>query len=85
MAKKIHTSDRPVTRGKETAKKIQGLADDIMHIGMKHGDPALDIPTRNLSNVSFNGKTPHHRDGRRQADAQLFQPRRRPRSSCRRC
>lgn len=53
---KTDTGGRAVTRGKETAKKIEKLADLVISTGLKHDDPALDIPTRNLSNVTFNAK-----------------------------
>jgi DNA topoisomerase-6 subunit A len=53
---KTDTGGRAVTRGKETAKKIQKLADMVVTSGMKNEDPALDIPTRNLSNVTFHAK-----------------------------
>jgi DNA topoisomerase-6 subunit A len=45
---------KAVTRGKQTAKKIEALAASIWDVASRSKDPGLDIPTRNLSNVSFN-------------------------------
>jgi len=45
-----------VTRGKETAKKIEKLADEVIATAEKQDDPAVDIPLRNLSNVSYNSR-----------------------------
>src|SRR5260221_4907853 len=53
---KTVTGGRAVTRGKETAKKIEKLADSVIRVALGGDDPALDIPTRNLSNVSFDAK-----------------------------
>jgi DNA topoisomerase-6 subunit A len=53
---KTDTGGRAVTRGKETAKKIESFADDVVRVGSAHNDPGLDIPTRNLSNVSYNSR-----------------------------
>jgi DNA topoisomerase VI subunit A len=47
---------KAVTRGKATAKKIEVLADEVIAAAAKRADPAVDIPTRNLSNVSFNAR-----------------------------
>jgi DNA topoisomerase-6 subunit A len=47
---------KAVTRGKATAKKIESFSDTIIKVAAAHDDPALDIPTRNLSNVSYNQK-----------------------------
>src|SRR5580658_3579126 len=51
-----NTGGRAVTRGKATAKKIEVLADSIIESGSAHQDPSVDIPTRALSNVSFDAK-----------------------------
>src|SRR5437588_5363784 len=53
---RTNTGGRAVTRGKETAKKIEKLAESVIAVASAHDDPALDIPTRNLSNVSFDAK-----------------------------
>jgi DNA topoisomerase-6 subunit A len=45
---------KAVTRGKGTAKKIEAVAATIWDVAMRSKDPGLDIPTRNLSNVSYN-------------------------------
>ena len=47
---------KAVTRGKATAKKIESFSDTVIKVAAAHDDPALDIPTRNLSNVSYNQK-----------------------------
>jgi DNA topoisomerase-6 subunit A len=39
-----------------TAKKIAGMANNIVKAAQKHVSPTLDIPTRSLSNVRFNPK-----------------------------
>jgi DNA topoisomerase-6 subunit A len=44
------------TRGKATAKKIVGLADAVIEAAANDGDPALEIPLRNLSNVNWNAR-----------------------------
>ncbi len=61
MAKRKPTKDgrtdvggKAVTRGKATAKKIEVLAGEIWDVASRQKDPGLDIPTRNLSNVSYN-------------------------------
>jgi DNA topoisomerase-6 subunit A len=51
-----NSGGKAVTRGKATAKKIEGFSDSVIKVAAAHDDPALDIPTRNLSNVSFNAK-----------------------------
>jgi len=51
-----NSGGRAVTRGKATAKKIESFSDTVIKVAAAHDDPALDIPTRNLSNVSFNQK-----------------------------
>jgi DNA topoisomerase-6 subunit A len=48
------TGGKAVTRGKQTAKRIESMADSIVKVAATHEDPALDIPTRNLSNVRYN-------------------------------
>jgi DNA topoisomerase VI subunit A len=54
VAGKTDTGGKAVTRGKETAKKIESLSQDVIKSVSAHRDPGLDIPTRNLSNVSYN-------------------------------
>lgn len=64
MAKKINkpvggktdTGGRAVTRGKTTAKKIEALAETVIGVAESKQDPAVDIPTRALSNVSYDAK-----------------------------
>src|SRR5437868_5896656 len=51
-----NTGGRAVTRGKENAKKNERLADSVGAVASAHEGPSLDIPTRNLSNVSFDTK-----------------------------
>src|SRR5262249_37993229 len=51
---KTDVGGRAVTRGKATAKKIEALADDVIHAAGRKADPAVAIPSRNLSNVGFN-------------------------------
>jgi DNA topoisomerase-6 subunit A len=53
---KTDVGGRAVTRGKATAKKIEVMADSISEVARRHKDPGLDIPTRNLSNVSYNSR-----------------------------
>src|SRR5258706_3181772 len=53
---KTDTGGRAVTRGKETGKKIERLAESVIKVASAHDDPALDIPTRALSNVSFDAR-----------------------------
>jgi len=56
MAKKLSTGGKAVTRGKATARKIESLADSIISVASAREDPALDIPTRNLSNVKYDAR-----------------------------
>ena len=44
-------------RAKETSKKIQKLAEAVLAELKKQDNPAVDIPIRALSNVSFNEKS----------------------------
>jgi DNA topoisomerase VI subunit A len=44
-------------RAKETSKKIQKLAEAVLAELKKQDNPALDIPVRALSNVSFNERS----------------------------
>jgi DNA topoisomerase VI subunit A len=44
-------------RAKETSKKIQKLAESVLAELKKQDNPAVDIPIRALSNVSFNEKS----------------------------
>jgi DNA topoisomerase-6 subunit A len=53
---KTDVGGRAVTRGKETGKKIEALSDTIVKVSSASKDPALDIPTRNLSNVRYNAR-----------------------------
>ena len=50
------TGGRAVTRGKATAKKIESFADSVISTAAANDDPGLDIPTRALSNVSYDTK-----------------------------
>ncbi len=50
---------KPARRGEKaarekTARKLVGLADTVVEAGKKKSDPFVDIPTRALSNVTFN-------------------------------
>src|SRR5688500_6206539 len=44
-------------RAKETSKKIQKLAESVLAELKKQDNPALDIPVRALSNVSYNQRS----------------------------
>ncbi len=56
------TSRKPARRGEkaareQTAKRIVTLADDVVKASRAQKDPSVDIPTRALSNVTFNPKS----------------------------
>jgi DNA topoisomerase-6 subunit A len=53
---RTNTGGKAVTRGKATARKIESLADSVISVASAKKDPALDIPIRALSNVSFDAR-----------------------------
>jgi len=53
---RTNTGGKAVTRGKATAKKIETLASDVIEVAGARKDPALDIPIRALSNVSYDAR-----------------------------
>ncbi|NOX59418.1 MAG: DNA topoisomerase IV subunit A [Planctomycetes bacterium] len=75
MGKKKTTKKRSSRRGKngqDTGAKIKGLADSVVKSASVEREPAVDIPTRALSNVSFNKKTRYIEMGDRFQQRNLF-------------
>lgn len=50
------TASEITRRDKETAGKIERLADSVVSAARRKADPAVDIPVRSLSNVRFDPK-----------------------------
>lgn len=44
-------------------KKLIGVADVVITAAQRSKDPTFSIPVRSLSNVKFNEKKAHHRNG----------------------
>jgi DNA topoisomerase VI subunit A len=57
MAKSTMDAAKREKRAKETSKKIQKLAEEVLLELKKQDNPAVDIPVRALSNVSFNTRS----------------------------
>jgi|SoiMethySBSTD1v2_1073268.scaffolds.fasta_scaffold19141_2 DNA topoisomerase VI subunit A len=57
MAKTTMDAAKREKRAKETSKKIQHMAEAVLAELKKQDNPALDIPVRALSNVSFSQKS----------------------------
>ncbi len=60
-AKKHATKKAPSSKGpaarktdKATSARLEKLASDVVRTSMAHRDPFLDVPTRTLSNTSYN-------------------------------
>ena len=58
VTKTVSTPRRPRKDGK-AGVKLEGLASSVVEMARRRKDPAIAIPTRALSNVSFNEKTRH--------------------------
>ena len=60
MAKKTQSTSKRIPtsemnqRDRRTMGQIVGLADDVVKASETGRDPALDIPSRTLSNVRYN-------------------------------
>ncbi len=59
-------------RDKETIEKLVDMTGDIVKLAQCKKDPAVDIPVRALSNVSFNERKKIIEMGRRTSQQQLF-------------
>ncbi len=59
-------------RDKETIEKLVDMTGDIVKLAQRKKDPAVDIPVRALSNVSFNERKKIIEMGRRTSQRQLF-------------
>lgn len=57
---------------KKTYGQIRDLADRVVDAAAKQNDPALDVPTRSLSNVSYNEKKKFIELGKGKNRRQLF-------------
>jgi len=49
-------STAAATKGKETSRKLEGLAESVAKAAARKASPKLEIPLRTLSNVKFNPK-----------------------------
>ncbi len=75
-----HTRKRPArvvrsrkSRGNgDAGKKIEGLALSAVDLAHRNKPPAIDIPTRSLSNVSFNPKTRYIEMGENKQSRNFF-------------
>src|SRR5687767_6080897 len=72
MAKSTMDAAKREKRAKETSRKIQKLAEEVLQELKKQDNPALDIPVRALSNVSFNTKSKLIELGERTQSREFF-------------
>jgi DNA topoisomerase-6 subunit A len=73
MAKRTAlTGGKTSTRGAKTAPKLEKLALSVVKMAEKQSDPEVLIPTRALSNVSYNDKSRHIELGGNKQSRSLF-------------
>ncbi|MEZ6085814.1 MAG: hypothetical protein R3E58_18155 [Phycisphaerae bacterium] len=60
------------SNGVKTTAKLEGLAESVVENAFGRREPAIDIPIRALSNVSFNSKTRYIEMGDRCQQRSLF-------------
>ena len=56
VTKRVSTGKSRARSDAETLQSLVRLADSVSRAGLKGGDPAMDVPSRTLSNTSYNAK-----------------------------